>query len=239
MRFMLHRLVSLLTKTIPLRDKKCVALAWRISMVLALFAGLNGCSQTADRQNSVSQYFDFSAVKYYAMHARGSILYQQQSIADHLRNVTELSLENRLAKLGLNHSSLTQAQVIFSYHILDGDQHALARYNQFVHLCVQCAVTPHQTATFGIDANDNAARGQPSNRAPQQANRAPMAKQKLLGFIPEGLIIDAVDPKTSRSVWRAQQLLAISAKDNSQEVKQKIEQAITLAFTRYPTHYNK
>jgi len=204
---------------------------WLIRAVWLLFSLLlTACSNHLAVQTSYSQYFNFLQNKQYAMYERGSTLYQQQNIADNLRNVIELSLENTFDQLGLHNVHLAQANIIFSYHVIDGDVSALARYNRFVHFCVRCssALTQHKQSATNAEQADHQSDGADSRRG-RAARRSGMRN-----YLPQGLIIDAIDPKTRASVWRMQQPLAIKVKDNSLIIQQKIKQSISTAFQKYP-----
>jgi hypothetical protein len=211
---------------------------FKLSLLLSVFLTLFACSNTPEVKSQFSTYFKFNAAHKYSMYKRDSELYQTQNIADGYRNVVELILEDAIAKQKLTYTSLNKADIIFSYHLLDDDKQALARYNQFVHLCVQCGIKNRvevQKQKNELAFQRNRTQQQKSgrnNRGQQPAKR----KTHNESFLPLAIIIDAIDPKTNGSVWRVQQPLNLKAKDNSLEVQKKIAEAIQLGFSSYPSN---
>ncbi|MBL4764429.1 MAG: DUF4136 domain-containing protein [Colwellia sp.] len=104
-----------------------------------------------------------------------------------------------------NYAEPEQADVIVTYYLLNGIAEEYKKYNAVVRFCVQC-----------LRANTWQTTNQYSK-------------------ITKGsLIIDLVDPKKKRSVWRSVYPLNIDVKDNSAEVNEKILQAVSLMLALYP-----
>ena len=97
-----------------------------------------------------------------------------------------------------------EADVIIGYHLIQNKQD-LNKYNQGVKYCDPCLHS-------GLAVKD----------------------KKSWQIIPGSLVLDIVDQQDKRSVWRSVYPLKIKPKDNSQEVQDKIQQAIRAMMKTLP-----
>jgi hypothetical protein len=201
----------------------------RLLIGVLLSFGLLGCATVSQIPGHRSDYFKFEKVRTYSTFAPNSAFYQQQNIADDVRNMMDIVLEQTLAKKHVHHTELAQADVIVSYFFVDGDNKALAEYNKLVHLCVICE----------HDSQDRVNKGErhaPGQMSPSKGNRNEhqrQASRKRTAEWATGLIVDFIDPKTQRSVWRVYEDLTLSVKDNSRTRQQKITEAIEKMLTNW------
>ncbi|HCH69792.1 MAG TPA: hypothetical protein DE042_04700 [Colwellia sp.] len=98
-----------------------------------------------------------------------------------------------------------QVDVIVTYYLFNGKPREYANYNEVLRFCVYCL---------------RASTWQTNN---QYEN-----------LIKGSLILDLVEPKNKRLVWRSAYPLNIDVKDNSAELNEKIQQAVSVMWTMYP-----
>jgi hypothetical protein len=148
--------------------------------------------------------FDFSAVKTYSMYSRNSEFSDTQSLTDTLRNSIEIAIENHMEKHDFFYNDAESSDLIVTYHVVDKTSD-YKDYNKAVLFCQQCLIASNWQ---------------------QGKDKFRLAK--------DSLIIDLIDPKRKRSVWRSIQPLKIKDKDNSIEVNEKIYQAVYDMLIQYP-----
>jgi len=207
--------------------------------IFPLLLIISSCSNTPSTANShYFRYFNFNEVKNYTFYGRNSVDFDYQSLDDVMRNSIEFAIESELDKKNLTLQSIEKADIIISYfwvplmqekpkidkqsrrrmnnqineqavpqfHFEEVDKNnQLRRYNQGVHYCQACL-------KMSMEDNDNI----------------------KIDTQPGALIIDLIDPKSKRSVWRSSYPLVIKEKENSQEKQTKIKQAISLMMDQYP-----
>ncbi len=177
----------------------------KILALAVLFILLNACSSIQYVGVVYHESFDFSQVKSYSLYNRNSPFTDSQSLIDIRRNAIEIAIERSMSNQKFNYVEPEQADVIVTYYLLNDMPKEYAKYNNVVRFCVQC-----------LRANTWQTTNQYSN-------------------ISKGsLIIDLVDPKKKRSVWRSAYPLNIDVKDNSAEQNEKILQAVSLMLAQYP-----
>ena len=179
-----------------------------VRLCFILFSGLFivSCSSL---NNTASKYlvrYDFSQIKSYQLVNRESELAELQSLNDVLRNNIEYAVEQQLDSLGLVYSPDSDSDIIISYFVLNNNSKLLKRYNKSVNFCTFC-LTMYQSSNG----------------------------KKQLKMKPGSLIIDLVDRKNKRSVWRGVSQLKIKTKDNSLEVNDKLQQAVADMFNSFPS----
>lgn len=175
-----------------------------ISLILLLTL-INACSS---RQNTGVVYhdsFDFSQVKSYSLYNRNSPFTDSQSLLDSRRNAIEIAIERTMSSNDFDYLEPEQADVIVTYYLLNGKIKDYSNYNRVVRFCVHCL---HANAWQTNHQYSNIARG--------------------------SLILDLVDPKSKRSVWRSAYPLDIKVKDNSAKLNKKIQQAVIAMLALYP-----
>jgi hypothetical protein len=148
--------------------------------------------------------FNFAAVKSYSIYHRDSDFTDTQSLSDTRRNSIEIAIEKHMEQRGFNYLPPESADIIVTYHSVNKASD-FKRYNKAVLFCQQCI----------------------------QASNWHQGSDKLT-ISKSSLVIDLIDPKRKRSVWRSIQPLKIDDKDNSQEVNEKIYQAVHDMLVQYP-----
>lgn len=173
---------------------------------LILFAfSLISCTSTKSNGVIYHNQFDFSQVKTYGFYPLGSDFTEVQSLSYSLRNSIEIAIEKAMDKQAFSYAKLDAADIVVTYHLLTGKSKDYSRYNKTVLFCQHCLK---------------------ANTWHQSDNSIKLSKGSL--------ILDLVDPKKNRSVWRSAQPLSIKDKDNSREVNQKIQQAVEIMLSQYP-----
>lgn len=175
-----------------------------LSRLVLLFA-LTACSTSKEAITSFRSTFDFSKVKTYSTYDRNSPFGEIQNLSGSTRNTIELSIEQNLDNKGLSYKTPKSADIVISYYVISPDFSELKRYNRQVKYCSYCLKV-----------------GQ-------------VSRQDLQSIVQEGsLILDIIDPKSQRSVWRSIYPLGFKEKDNSQEMQEKITAAIDSMLHDYP-----
>jgi hypothetical protein len=149
--------------------------------------------------------FDFTKVKSYSLYNRNSAFTETQNLLDTRRNAIEIAIERTMANKKFSYEELEKADVIVTYHVLNGKLGDYSKYNEVVHFCIHClrATTWQKERQYS-----------PANRG--------------------SLVIDLVDPKQNRSVWRSIHPLDIKEEENSAETNDKIKQTVNLMLEQYP-----
>lgn len=178
--------------------------------IALLFILLSACSSNRNAGVVYHDSFNFSQVKNYSLYNRSSPFTDSQSLIDARRNAIEIAIERAMGAQKFNYAEPEKADVIVTYYLLNGIAKEYAKYNEIVRFCVQCL---------------RASTWQTTN---QYSN------------IEKGsLILDLVDPKSRRSVWRSAYPLDIDVKDNSAKLNEKIQQAVSLMLAQYPQRKNQ
>jgi hypothetical protein len=175
-----------------------------ISITLLFFL-LSACSGNRNVGVVYHDGFDFSQVKSYSLYHRNSPFTDSQSLSDTRRNAIEIAIERRMSAKKFNYTEPQHADVIVTYHLFNGNFGEYSQYNEAVRFCVHCL---------------RASAWQTNNQYSKLAKGS--------------LILDIVDPKKKRSVWRSAYPIEIDVKDNSAELNRKIQQAVSLMFALYP-----
>lgn len=149
--------------------------------------------------------FDFSAVKSYSLYGRNSAFTETQALLDSHRNAIEIAIERSMAKNKFSYAELEQADLIVTYYVLNGKRNDFSKYNKQVQFCQHCL----RATAWNTD------------------NKYSMSMH-------DGLIVDLLDPKNQRSVWRSSYSLDYDGKDNSAEANEKIQQAVASMLAQYP-----
>jgi len=176
---------------------------------------LTGCSLQKSAGVRYQAKFDFDQARAYAFLPREASANEQQNISDVMRNNIELAVEQVLDDSGFVYSGQQQPDLVVAYHLIQGqfhgpyqvgvDHQALKRYNLGVKYCRYCLKS-------GSDPDS----------------------KKLWRLDAGSLIIDLLDPDNQRSVWRSVYPVKIKADDNSRQVQEKIQAAITRMLAQYP-----
>lgn len=149
--------------------------------------------------------FDFSQVKTYSFYQSDSAFFDSQSLSHAQRNRIEIAVEKSLNAQGFIYSDIDNADIIVTYHLVKNKPQDYRSYNKSVLFCPHCL----KANTWQQDNNDwHVYRG--------------------------GLILDLVDPKRNRSVWRSIYPLNFKEKDNSTEQNEKIMDAVEIMLLQYP-----
>lgn len=177
----------------------------KIISITLLLSLLSACSSRQDAGVVYHDGFDFSQVKSYSLYHRNSSFTDSQNLLDTRRNAIEIAIERTMSSKKFDYLEPEQADVIVTYYFLNGKTREYSNYNEAVRFCVHC-----------LRANAWQTNHQYST----------LAKGSL--------ILDLVDPKKKRSVWRSAYPLNIDVKDNSTKLNKKIQQAVSLMLALYP-----
>lgn len=182
----------------------------KVLSIALLFILLSACSSNRNAGMVYHDSFDFSQVKNYSLYNRSSPFTDSQNLIDARRNAIEIAIERTMGAQKFNYAELDKADVIVTYYILNGIAKEYAKYNEIVRFCVQCL----RASTW-------------------------QATDQYLDINKGSLILDLVDPKSRRSVWRSAYPLDIDVKDNSVELNDKIQQAVRLMLAKYPQSHSR
>ncbi len=167
-------------------------------LFIILLVSISACSGSKKAGVKYQDIYDFSNIKQYSLYQRDHEFNDWQSLSHAQRNDIELAIERSLDQQGYQYTQPEQADVIIAYYMVGGELGSLKRYNDSVRYCSYCLV--HHGSGERIDR---------------------------LVILPGDLIIDVLDGKHQRSIWRAKYPLNIDPKDNSREVQVKIHEAIS------------
>jgi hypothetical protein len=173
--------------------------------IILLFSLISACSSRNNAGVVYHNSFNFSQVKSYSLYNRNSPFTDSQSLLDTSRNAIEIAIERTMSSKKFDYLEPEQADVIVTYYLLNGKIKDYSIYNEVVRFCVQC-----------LRANAWQTNHQYSNIAQGS------------------LILDLIDPKKKRSVWRSVYPLNFNVKDNSAKLNKKIQQAVNSMLALYP-----
>ncbi|MDO6447360.1 DUF4136 domain-containing protein [Colwellia sp. 1_MG-2023] len=165
---------------------------------------LFGCSSQPIATAKFKSNFNFSNIESYSTYPRNSVFGESQNISYATRNNIETAIERSFDNKGLVYQSNEKANVIVGYHLIQNRQD-LTKYNQGVKYCDPCLHS-------GLAVQD----------------------KKSWQVSPGSLVLDIVDQQDKRSVWRSVYPLKIRPQDNSQEVQDKIQQAVRAMMKTLP-----
>lgn len=178
----------------------------KLVIISILALALSSCSS---RDNPVIYYddFDFTQVKNYSFYTSGSSFFDSQSLSHAQRSRIELAIERSLNAQEFAYSDVSDADIIVTYHLVKNRPQDYKAYNKSVLFCSHCL-------------------------------RASKWKTKSYDWqvYHGGLIIDLVDPKSNRSVWRSIHPLKFKTKDNSMQTNEIITEAVDVMLLQYPTN---
>lgn len=166
---------------------------------------LSACSSNNKAGVVYHDSFDFSTVKSYSLYDHNSTFSKNQNLLDARRNAIEIAIERTMANKKFSYTEIEQADVIVTYHVFNGKQGDYQKYNKTVHFCKHCL----RASTW-------------------QKNR------KYSPISQGNLVLDLVDPKKNRSVWRSIYPLNLKEKENSADTNDKIKHAIKVMLAQYP-----
>lgn len=220
-------------------------LFYRFYAIVILLSLISACANTPHFATAhYFRHFNFSQLKSYALYDRNSEFLDYQNMSDVMRNSIEFAIETQLDAKKLVLHSADKADVMVSYfwvpiasekseqptmrhgrrnsqsreqsqynndHEFNTLGHngfhgdKLAKYNRDVHYCGACLLMSN-------DGN----------------------KEVKIATDPGALIIDFINPKTKRSVWRSSFPVIIKDKENSQALQTKIKRAVKEMLLQYP-----
>lgn len=178
-----------------------------IFTIILVSITLSACSFSPDPSVQYQSRFDFSEINTYSLNDRNSYFSELQNISSGMRNSIELSIEKRLDGLGLTYESPEKADVIVNYYLVTASKVKLQAYNKSVKYCEHCL-------NFYSGSRD----------------------QKNWQKLPGSLLVDLVETKQGRSIWRSIQTLNIQTKDSRKKIQTHIDAAILKMFTENPQH---
>lgn len=172
--------------------------------ILFLLVFITACTGLTSSDAIYHNRFQFEQVKTYSIYQQNSAFAESQNLSRAMRNSIEIAIEKNMEQLNFSYVDVKDADLIATYHIFTNGRD-FSIYNKSVLFCEYCLKA---NAWKETDGELNIKRG--------------------------GLIIDLVDPDKKRSVWRSTQALKIKTKDNSQEVNEKIQYAVSSMLKQYP-----
>ena len=178
-----------------------------LNKILLLFISVLLVSCTARPLSVQAKYqplFDFNNVQSYSLYNRDQPFNEFQSLSDAVRNDIELAIERAMEQQGYQFKTQQKADVILTYYWLKQDVRAFKIYNNGVYFCAYCL-----------------------NHAKSDT------KADRLNIKSNTLIIDVLNRKTKRSVWRSFYPLPVKPKENSQQVQRKVHQAVSLMLAKF------
>ncbi len=175
-----------------------------LTLIALLLLTVTSCSV---KNSPVIYYnsFDFSQVNSYSFYQSGSEFFDSQNLSYAQRSRIELAIEKHLDSQSFHYSDLNSADIIVTYHIVEQSTANYKAYNKSVLFCAHCL-----RANSWIKGS-----------TPWQVS-------------PGSLIIDLVDPKNNRSVWRSIYPLNYQVEDNSMVMNEKITNAVAAMLSQYP-----
>ena len=177
----------------------------KVFIVIAITTLLVGCTAgPASVQAKYQPLFSFADVASYGLYNRNEAFNDYQSLSDAFRNDIELAIERTMDEKGYQFKDQEQADVILTYYWLKQDMREFKAYNHGINFCSYCL-------------NHSGSN----------------SKADRLKIRPNTLIIDALNRKTKRSVWRSYYPLTIKEKENSQQTQAKIRQAVTIMLDKF------
>ncbi len=177
----------------------------RLLSCLVLIINLIACTSTNVATTSFRDGFDFSAVETYSIYGRNSAFGELQNINDSTRNTIELAIEQGFDESGFRYNIVKNADIMIAYHVINHNLVEFDKYNKQVKYCGYC-----------LNGNDT--------------TRLDIEKKQR----PGSLVLDIIDPKSQRSVWRSVYPLGFKDKDNSREMQEKISHAVDQMLKEYP-----
>lgn len=166
-----------------------------------------GCSLHSTPALQYHPRFDFSQIQTYSFYDRNSDFSEIQIVNSGMRNSIELSVEERLNSFGLRYEVPEKADIIVGYFLLSGTQISLKKYNKSVKYCAYCLEF-------------------------YSGNERIKSWKNKVGSI----VIDLVDTKKERSVWRSIYPLNIGLKDSSQKIQARLNTTVSRMFYSNPQH---
>lgn len=174
------------------------------NFIIVIFLTLSLAACSTNNNAVYHNEFNFAAVESYSIYHRNSAFTETQNLADSRRNSIEIAIEKHMEQRNFNYKGPESADIIVTYHVVDKPSD-YKLYNKLVLFCQQCI----------------------------RASNWQQGKDKFK-IEKDSLIIDLVNPDRKRSVWRSIQALNIDDKDNSEEVNEKIYQAVHDMLIQYP-----
>jgi len=175
-----------------------------IFIFVSLSLFLSACSNKAATAKYRSS-FNFSSLENYSTYDRNSPFSEFQNISDITRNSIEIAIEQTLDKKGYQYMQVEDADVVVTYHLINRNNQELREYNKGIRYCSWCLK--------GGSEEINSRHWQMNSGS---------------------LIVDFVDTKDNRSVWRSVYPLSIKEKDSSFEIQEKIVSAISSMMSKLP-----
>ncbi|WP_448551026.1 DUF4136 domain-containing protein [Thalassotalea montiporae] len=148
--------------------------------------------------------FDFSQVQSYGLYQRNDEFNDWQLISDSLRNGIELAIEQAMDSQGFAFKDSSEADVILTYYVVRRSARSFKTYNRGVNYCSYC-LTNSKTGT----------------------------RAERLDIKAGSLVIDVIQPKHRRSIWRTNYPLGLNEKDTSIEVNAKISFAVAAMLKQF------
>jgi len=177
-------------------------------IILLGLLNLLGCSMNQQATSKYHSSYDFSKIESYSTFDRNSAFDEFQTMSDATRNSIEIAIEKSLDAKGYLYKNSKDADVIIGYHLINSSTD-LKKYNKGVRFCGPCL-----------------------------HSRFDESNSKDWKMLPGSLILDVVNQKDNRSIWRSVLPLKIKVKDNSREAQAKIQHAIDNMIKTLPRYFS-
>lgn len=177
----------------------------KIVLLLLVAFNLSSCSSVENVNAVHFKHFDFAKVTTYSTFDRNTGFSAEQNITDSDRNKIELAIDKAMLARGLSFTTNENADLMVTYHLIGQNRDEYIAYNKAVRFCFTCI----QASTWE-------------------------SKNENWSIEFGSLVIDFVDPKSHRSVWRNIYPLQLEVDDNSRQSNIKINQAVKALISKYP-----
>lgn len=177
----------------------------RLLCVILLLSSLTACTTFDSTVSAYRNSFTFSTINSYSTYQRNSDFSNLQNLPDSTRNTIEIAIERNFDAKGFEYKPLEQADIIVTYYLIERSFEEFNLYNREINFCSYCLRSGQNT-------------------------RVELEKSYRAG----SLVLDILDPKNKSSVWRSVHRLKISEKDNSRDIQEKINAAVSNMFNTYP-----
>lgn len=206
----------------------------RFSFVLVVLFSvlfLSGCaSQEAIVRHQAK--IDFTKFNSYSLFERESAFTEQQNIGFVLRNSIELAIEKAFNKQGFDYKDPNDADIMVAY-VLTGIE-VIKPFNSTgsLHICAGCGTSnkkgqQRKKSRKSQSSNSNARQQRTKDQRLMKAD-----EERNIG----ALMIDILDAKTLRSLWKSEYSLDAENEDSSKEVQDKLTLALSEMMKLYPTN---
>lgn len=151
-----------------------------------------------------NEVYNFSAVHSYAITARDDMQDKQALISDMTRNRIELAIESNMDAKGFNDVERKKADVLIAYYVISQDRKQITQ--QQTPVTYRCR---YCAPTWATDV-------------------------QVREYTEGTLIIDVIDNKTGKAVWRGSAAGRINPQADMEQRKEQINKAVEFVLSGFP-----